>query len=60
MDNFDFVNLSSTFGLIATGFFLANLLLGILLSTKYKQTLVWQKLPRFVRLINLYQVHNYT
>ena len=60
MDNFDFVNLSATFGLIATGFFLANLLLGILLSTKYKQTLVWQKLPPFVRSINLYQVHNYT
>lgn len=60
MDNFDFVDLSSTFGLIATGFFLANLLLGILLSTKYQQTLTWQKLPRFVRSISLYQVHNYT
>ncbi len=60
MDNFDFVNLSSTFGLIATGFFTANLLLGVLLSTKYQRTLTWQKLPRLVRSISLYQVHNYT
>ena len=60
MDNFDFVGLSANFGLIATGFFTANLLLGVLLSTKYQRTLVWQKLPRFVRRISLYQVHNYT
>ncbi|CAN5534980.1 hypothetical protein BH18ACI1_BH18ACI1_09380 [soil metagenome] len=60
MDDFDFVNLSATFGLIATGFFTANLLLGILISTKYQRTLTWQKMPRFVRFISLYQVHNYT
>ena len=60
MDNFDFVNLSSTFGLFATGFFLANLLLGVLLSTKYRRTIIWQRLPRLIRSINLYQVHNYT
>jgi ring-1,2-phenylacetyl-CoA epoxidase subunit PaaE len=60
MDDFDFVNLSSTFGLIATGFFTANLLLGVLLSTQYQRTLTWQKLPRFIRSISLYQVHNYT
>lgn len=60
MDNFDFVNLSATFGLIATGFFTANLLLGVLLSTKYQRTLTWQRMPRLVRSISLYQVHNYT
>lgn len=60
MDNFNFVGLSATFGLIATGFLTANLLLGVLLSTKYQRTLTWQKLPRFVRSISLYQVHNYT
>lgn len=60
MDNFDFVNLSSTFGLIATGFFIGNLLLGVFLSTKYQRTLAWQRMPRFVRSISLYQVHNYT
>lgn len=60
MNDFDFVNLSSTFGLIATGFFIANLLLGVLLSTKYQRTSIWQKMPGFVRSIGLYQVHNYT
>jgi sulfoxide reductase heme-binding subunit YedZ len=60
MDNFDFVGLSSTFGLIATGFFIANLLLGVLLSTKYQRSSIWQKMPGFVRSISLYQVHNYT
>lgn len=60
MDNFDFVNLSATFRVITTGFFTANLLLGVLLSTKYQRTLVWQKMSLFVRSISLYQVHNYT
>ncbi len=60
MNDFDFVNLSSTFGLIATGFFTANLLLGVFLSTKYQRTLTWQRMPRFVRSISLYQIHNYT
>ena len=60
MDNFDFVGLSADFGLIATALFTANLLLGVLLSTKYQRTLTWQRMPRFVRRISLYQVHNYT
>ena len=60
MDNFDFVGLSADFGLIATGLFTANLLFGVLLSTKYQRTLTWQRLPRFIRSISLYQVHNYT
>ncbi len=60
MDNFDFVGLSSTLGLIATGFFIANLLLGVLLSTKYQRSSIRQKMPGFVRSIGLYQVHNYT
>ncbi len=60
MNDFDFVNLSSTFGLIATGFFIVNLLLGVLLSTKYQRTSIWQRMPGFVRSIDLYQVHNYT
>ncbi|MBA2493523.1 MAG: ferric reductase-like transmembrane domain-containing protein, partial [Acidobacteria bacterium] len=34
--------------------------MGILISTKYQRTLTWQKMPRFVRFISLYQVHNYT
>lgn len=60
MESFDFVGLSSTFGLTATGFFTVNLLLGVLLSTKYQKTSTWQKLPLFVRRINIYKTHNYT
>ncbi len=60
MDNFDFVGLSADFGLIATGLFTANLLFGVLLSTKYQRTLTWHRLPHFIRSISLYQVHNYT
>lgn len=60
MDNFDFVGLSADFGLIATGLFTANLLFGVLLSTKYQRTLTWHRLPRFIRSISLYQIHNYT
>ena len=60
MNDFDFVSLSANFGLAATALFTANLLLGVLLSTKYQRTLTWQRLPRFVRRISLYQVHNFT
>lgn len=60
MENFDFVSLSGNFGLIATALLTVNLLLGVLLSTKYQRTLTWQKLPRFIRAISLYQIHNYT
>ena len=60
MESFDFVGLSSTFGLTATGFFTVNLLLGVLLSTRYQKTSTWQKLPLFVRRINIYKTHNYT
>ncbi len=60
MQTFDYLNLSSTFGLIATGALTLNLLLGVLLSTKYRRTLLWNRLPRFVRSVDVYQVHNYT
>ncbi len=60
MDNYNFVELSSYFGLAATAFLTVNLLLGVLLSTKYQRTLTWQKMPSFIRSISLYQVHNYT
>lgn len=60
MNGFDFVNLSSYFGLAATAFLTVNLLLGVFLSTKYQRTLTWQKMPSFIRSISLYQVHNYT
>lgn len=60
MQSYDFLNLSSTFGLIATGALTFNLLLGVLLSIKYRRTLLWNRLPRFARSVDIYQVHNYT
>lgn len=60
MENFDFVSLSGSFGLIATALLTVNLLLGVLLSTKFRRTSAWQRLPRFIRAISLYHFHNYT
>ena len=56
---FDFVDLSSTIGLIATGVLTVNLLLGVLLSTKYKTTLLYQRLPLPLRRVSVFTLHNY-
>ena len=58
-NGFDFVDLSSTTGLIATGVLTVNLLLGVLLSTRYKTTLLYQRLPPFMRRVSVYTLHNY-
>ena len=55
----NFVDLSSTIGLIATGVLTVNLLLGILLSTKYKTTLLYQRMPSLLRRMSLFTLHNY-
>ena len=56
---FDFVDLSSTVGLIATGVLTVNLLLGVLLSTKYKTTLLYQRMPPLLRRVSVFTLHNY-
>ena len=57
---FDFVDLSSTIGLIATGVLTVNLLLGILLSAKYKTTMLYQRVPPLLRGVSVFTLHNYT
>ena len=57
--DFDFVDLSSTIGLIATGVLTVNLLLGVLLSTKYKTTLLYQRMPPLLRRVSVFTLHNY-
>ena len=57
--DFDFVDLSSTVGLIATGILTVNLLLGVLLSTKYKTTLLYRRMPPLLRRVNVFTLHNY-
>lgn len=62
---FDFVSLSSTFGLIATGLLTLNLLLGVLISIHVRRVPerlmpVWRRMPARVRHVGLYSLHNWT
>ncbi|MDB5010773.1 MAG: hypothetical protein JWQ06_1562 [Mucilaginibacter sp.] len=54
------VDISSVTGLIAMAVLTFNLLLGMLLSTSYKTTPLWKKLPKQVKNISLFRLHNYT
>jgi sulfoxide reductase heme-binding subunit YedZ len=54
------LDLSSTLGLIATCVLTFNLLLGILLSTAYRRSPVWKKLPALLKRISLDDLHNWT
>ena len=58
--NIDWLDLSSTLGLIATGVLTFNLLLGILLSTAYKRSPLWKRLPGWLRMISVDDLHNWT
>lgn len=59
MEN-SWLDLSSTLGLIATGVLTFNLLLGILLSTAYRRSPLWKRLPGWVKKIGLDDLHNWT
>ncbi|HVU96555.1 MAG TPA: ferric reductase-like transmembrane domain-containing protein [Puia sp.] len=59
MEN-NWLDLSSTLGLIATGVLTFNFLLGILLSTAYRRSLLWKRLPEWVKKVSLDEVHNWT
>lgn len=56
----DWLDLSSTLGLIATCVLTFNLLLGILLSTAYRRSPLWKKLPEWVKKISIDDLHNWT
>jgi len=59
MEN-QWLELSSNFGLIATGVLTFNLLLGMLLSTAYRRSPLWKKMPPLVKKISLDDLHNWT
>ncbi|MBS1604090.1 MAG: ferric reductase-like transmembrane domain-containing protein [Bacteroidetes bacterium] len=59
MEN-QWLELSSDVGLIATGVLTFNLLLGMLLSTAYRRSPVWKKLPPFIKKVSLDDLHNWT
>lgn len=59
MEN-NWLDLSSTLGLIATCILTFNFLLGILLSTAYRRSPLWKRLPEWVKKMSLDDVHNWT
>ncbi|WP_298300915.1 ferric reductase-like transmembrane domain-containing protein [Hydrotalea sp.] len=54
------IDISGTLGLIATVVLTVNILLGILLSSAYKKSVHWKRVPALIQKINLTDVHNYT
>jgi sulfoxide reductase heme-binding subunit YedZ len=59
MEN-QWLGLSSNFGLIATCVLTFNLLLGMLLSTAYRRSPLWKKMPTLVKKVSLDDLHNWT
>ena len=55
-----FLQMSAYTGLAATAALTINFLLGMIVSTNYRRLGLWQKAPRFVRNLNLVDVHNWT
>lgn len=56
----NWLDLSSTLGLIATAVLSFNFLLGILLSTAYRRSPVWKRMPALVKKLSLDDLHNWT
>jgi methionine sulfoxide reductase heme-binding subunit len=54
------LDISSTLGLIATAVLTFNLLLGMLLSTAYRRSPFWKRLPAVVKRVSLDDLHNWT
>jgi sulfoxide reductase heme-binding subunit YedZ len=60
MTESDWLDLSSTLGLIATAVLSFNFLLGILLSTGYRRSPLWKRMPGMVKKVSLDDLHNWT
>jgi len=60
MTESNWLDWSSTVGLIATAVLSFNLLLGILLSTAYRRSPLWKRMPPFIRGVSLDDLHNWT
>jgi DMSO/TMAO reductase YedYZ heme-binding membrane subunit len=60
MFDISYLDLSAGMGLCATGLLTFNFLLGMLLSTAYKRTVYWKKLPAYLKKISLDDLHNWT
>ncbi len=54
------IDIAGSIGLVAMVLLTVNIIIGILISTAYKKTAVWQRLPSKIKAIKLIDVHNYT
>ena len=57
---FTVLDISSTLGICALLVLSFNFLLGTMLSTAYKRSIYWKKLPLTIRKIDVNKVHNWT
>lgn len=60
MFDITFLDLSAGMGLCATGLLTLNILMGMMLSTAYKRSAYWKKLPPKFRKISMDDLHNRT
>jgi methionine sulfoxide reductase heme-binding subunit len=56
----NFLDLSSTIGLIAAVVLTINLLIGMLVSIHYRKLALWKKMPLLIRRVKLFEIHNWT
>jgi len=58
--NASILEISSVLGLCALVILSVNFLLGLMLSTAYRRSVYWKRLPQKIQKLNLQQVHNWT
>ena len=54
------IDIAGSIGLLAMVVLTINIVLGIFISTAYKKTAFWQKLPPQIKALKLIEIHNYT
>lgn len=60
MEPIAIIDISGALGLTASSILLINMVLGMFLSTGYKKSNRYKKLPEKIKAIDVYQLHNYT
>jgi predicted ferric reductase len=60
MEPIAIIDISGALGLIASGILFVNMVLGMFLSTGYKKSNSYKKLPEKIKAIDVYQLHNYS
>ena len=60
MFGISYLDISAGMGLCATGLLTFNFLLGMMLSTAYKRSVYWEKLPEPIKKLSIDGLHNWT